>query len=852
MLNNKLNPPQIKATLPAFVYEDNELTIPFELGRTVSKNQFDGIVILVRSVQTNVEKYHEATNLITYDPEKNIWKAKFIIEDSFAQIGQYYKVQIAFGSYATGDIGHYSSVGIIKCISKPDTSIENKSNGSNVYKCTGVYTNADVAEKVYSYCFNLYDNNILIASSGEQIHNNSKDNCQEFVESRDTWTIRKNLTPNKSYKIGYSVTTLNGYNTQEVYSTITVRENISPKIHASLSAINKPDDGYIEISLVGNKDDARVTGSFVLLRSSSENDFDTWDDLGNFELFNWNANTVKFIHRDYAVQQGQYYKYAIQAYNENEIYSRKILNKEGSVFCDFEDIFLSDGDRQLKIRFNPKVSTFKPTILESKTDTIGSKYPFIFRNGIVGYKEFQISGLLSILGDENDMFLTGLPHSESNQIMDSDFWLTATNYQREREFKLQVLEWLTNGKPKLFKSPAEGNYIVQLMNVNLAPVDALGRMLHSFNSTAYEIADYNFDNIKSYNLISAISTMQRTKIPKMQQIILTETTTIDIPSAYKASFSSTPNTWFHYTLRENQTYNTYEIDVGSTGVFNIPESVLKDSPLIQVTWVKHNSDDDDKKAIITYEYFEQFGNTNGNKIESIEVSDKAVQIIGTGTIDQKIKDYENLIEQESDTRTEVGTFSFLRIMPRPIIQIYQSEGQYYSAEFNNLIENWNPLFIYEIIDLNPIKYIDGRDPSTLIPELSYWFKLVDKDGNLISDDINLTKINRDTISTQSYFQSSDYYNIGEMYVGNGLYVDAIFENQIINYMAENDSSISDKKIAWIDAKKTYAQKVAYVGFGAFNVTEDKLLQYLNEMNQCYQEFLNSLEQKLKGDVNYAI
>ena len=37
---------------------------------------------------------------------------------------------------------------------------------------------ADISEKVYSYCFNLYDDNILIASSGEQIHNNSKDNYQ--------------------------------------------------------------------------------------------------------------------------------------------------------------------------------------------------------------------------------------------------------------------------------------------------------------------------------------------------------------------------------------------------------------------------------------------------------------------------------------------------------------------------------------------------------------------------------------------------------------------------------------------------------------------------------------------------
>jgi hypothetical protein len=46
--------------------------------------------------------------------------------------------------------------------------------------------------------------------------------------------------------------------------------------------------------------------------------------------------------------------------------------------------------------------------LETKTDTIGGKYPFIFRNGNVEYKEFQISGLLSLLSDENNLFLTDL------------------------------------------------------------------------------------------------------------------------------------------------------------------------------------------------------------------------------------------------------------------------------------------------------------------------------------------------------------------------------------------------------------------------------------------------------------
>jgi hypothetical protein len=65
------------------------------------------------------------------------------------------------------------------------------------------------------------------------------------------------------------------------------------------------------------------------------------------------------------------------------------------VYADFEYAFLYDGERQLKIKFNPKVTSLKIDVLETKTNTIGSKYPFIFRNGQVYYKEFSISGLIS-------------------------------------------------------------------------------------------------------------------------------------------------------------------------------------------------------------------------------------------------------------------------------------------------------------------------------------------------------------------------------------------------------------------------------------------------------------------------
>ena len=65
--------------------------------------------------------------------------------------------------------------------------------------------------------------------------------------------------------------------------------------------------------------------------------------------------------------------------------------------------------------------------------------------------------------------------------------LTGDNFILEREFKLEVLNWLNSGEPKLFRSAPEGNYLVRLMNVSLTPEERLGRMVHTFNATAYEI-----------------------------------------------------------------------------------------------------------------------------------------------------------------------------------------------------------------------------------------------------------------------------------------------------------------------------------------------------------------------------
>ena len=69
---------------------------------------------------------------------------------------------------------------------------------------------------------------------------------------------------------------------------------------------------------------------------------------------------------------------------------------------------------------------------------------------------------------------------------------------------MKAMEWLNNGKPKLLRSPHEGNFIVRLMRVALSPEAKLGRLLHSFNGTAYEIDEYNYPNLIKYNFTNII------------------------------------------------------------------------------------------------------------------------------------------------------------------------------------------------------------------------------------------------------------------------------------------------------------------------------------------------------------
>ena len=609
----RLYPPITEEVLSAFYldYDENgnktgaTININFKLNKAVSMTEIGGIVLRLRTISTNTYIITENSNpnldisienridaktegyAITKDLLNGVCSFQITnIYNSDAikalNVGQYYKVQIAFVDL-NNVIGYWSDVATIKCVAKPNVSIANYTYSDvNIFtnEIVGLYqqnTNTgDSSEKVYSYQFQLFNKDKeVIDDTGVCLHNSSQDTSSS--ESTDIFKCFKSLDDDVIYYIQYSVTTINGLKAYSPLYQVIAGDSLDLEDNLTLVVLNGLEDKYWDYSwynnnlswapweegvikiypqFAGNTEDylddrgagKTVTGNYVILRSSSKDNFQNWQEIRRFRL-NGIQPSQKIIY-DYTVEHGVAYRYALQQYNRAGFYSKKVygylLNEYNEVqydinhnpiykdtIAEFEDMFLYDGERQLKIRFNPKVNSFKNDLQEQKIDTIGSKYPFIFRNGNICYKEFPISGLISFQEDNAFFYVNEgtetkprglfIEPEDYEQMQLSRFEskgrittssnakdalaysktdLTSENIMTERYFKLSVLDWLTDGKPKLFKSPTEGNYIVRLMNVSLTPKTELGRMIHEFNCTAYEVADFDYTSLLELGLLT--------------------------------------------------------------------------------------------------------------------------------------------------------------------------------------------------------------------------------------------------------------------------------------------------------------------------------------------------------------
>lgn len=496
-------PPFIGETIPAF--QTDEVVIPFTQNPAVNMVQVTQFRLQIKDYMNSkvfdtlvvANKYP----YVLYDENMKTGTVTFKFNDNKPTIAQYYKFQMAYDDGSSEFA--YSTASIGRCIAPVEFHIqgldENITNNEQM-EYIGYYKRPLWSEPLYSYNFSIYDiDGNLYDTSGTMAWNVDNDEVEKDKNGVDNLISRISFQTNKElsygivYKIKFTITTVNNYTQTKVYS-IVKKDGFDSFFKGNLIAsqpVEGVENGYVQLSLEGEA----LDGHFIIERSR---DNINWEKLYYFDL-STQSDLKNFVWKDNTIEQGISYIYSLRQYSDTT-YSNRILSNK--IITNFEDMFLSDGERQLRIQFNPKVSNFKNTTLEQKTDTIGSKYPYFFRNGKVSYKELNISGLISYHMDKNNLFLK---EEELDFIFNKNkefsINLTNSNYAAERKFKLMVLDWLNNGKPKLFRSPQEGNYIVRLMNISLSPNDTIGRLLHTFQTTAYEIAENNYKELEKNNLI---------------------------------------------------------------------------------------------------------------------------------------------------------------------------------------------------------------------------------------------------------------------------------------------------------------------------------------------------------------
>lgn len=524
MAINRLYPPIIAGTIPSF-YTTNtgtSLEVPFSMNVTVSNAAVKGMRLRLKTTSTDIvianvvsQKYgDDAVNRsVIYELDNDI-VAKLVV-------GNFYKVQLAYIDQSDND-GYYSTVAIVKYTAEPTIGIADLNMQSltaiSANTLIGTYANSDASEKAYQYRF-VFTNlsGIVLQDTGWLVHNIQTNTSLD--KSQDECLIAFNLTEGQTYRVQYSVITNNGLilhsvNYEIVKSSVTVG---SLDVYLSTTVDN--DNARVIIQVFPNKtwltlnetDEYLLKGSFLICRKDENNAKNLWETLTevNINMALKEDRPYEFI--DYAIESGGKYHYSIQKFNSKKIYSDRVSTLH-PVIPYFEDAYLYDGQKQLRIRFNPTVNTFKSVLSETKKTTLGRQYPFILRNGILNYKEFPIGGLISYYMDNDELFI-------SKRELNSDWGIRETagtryykdysttdlvdeNYTYERKFKLAVLEWLNDGGIKLFKSPQEGSYIVRLTNVSLTPNTTVSRLLHSFSCTASQVDTFSIAALSNYNLLT--------------------------------------------------------------------------------------------------------------------------------------------------------------------------------------------------------------------------------------------------------------------------------------------------------------------------------------------------------------
>lgn len=557
---NNLYPPILASYMPAFV-RTTACRIYFSLSNYNNVNEIQNVQIVISNQNNNLSAlssnlYPAGIKIATMQLDSEIKgddKYYVTIEPTDLrggnfEINQYYKVQLRFTGVGATTLGgmnqiaswlinnqqyfsEWSTVCLIKGIQKPEINLkgfdlENNNEDDIIFTSEVLdfvgqmyYSeNADIEKEALKF-FRI---KIFIIGKNESVYDSGDVYTNIYNPNEINYELKTLLENGIHYKLIFEYTTTNDYFNSKEY-TFTILQNAADALNATVEVEAEEDLGRIKVNVV-----ATVTepffGNLTIRRSSSESNFTVWEDVKQVTLTD--GEILNYSWYDYTVKSGVWYRYCAQRRNSKGDRGAIVLNRR-PVMIVFQDIFLSNDKMQIKVKYNPSISSFQTVISESRTETLGGQYPIIRRNGNLKYKTFPISGLITAFCDEEGLFLNKeniygtetlinlyQDYNEENQIDEYK------DFIYEREFREKIMEFLYDNSIKLFRSTTEGNILVKIMDVSFSPNESLGRMLYTFSATAYEVDECTLTKCEQYGIqvIGDYSSYLKTTFTKIGQI----------------------------------------------------------------------------------------------------------------------------------------------------------------------------------------------------------------------------------------------------------------------------------------------------------------------------------------------
>lgn len=540
-VGNNLYPPIIATYMPAFI-RTSPCKVYFSLSSFNSPEDIMNVQITVSNINTNESVLRKSLypsdikiSQLNIDTAIQTDEKYYIIINpgdvqqsadgmSAFELNQFYKVQLRFTAVGAEQppetkiaawllnnqkyFSEWSTVCLIKGIEQPVINLHGLENSSSQIIFTTKFQ-AIVGSMSYSANANVETEtlkaySILIATAdapSTYVVNSGTIYTDSFNPNEINYPLKYELKEDQSYILTFTYITKNNYTATNTYKFIINAYSIE-KLDATITAELNEEEGYISIN-IKNDEIIKFYGNLLIRRTSNLSNFAEWEDIHIINVKD--TSTLDVTWNDFSIESGVWYKYGFQKiFNDAK---SPLVKMQNAILATFEYSFLNGTDRQLKLKFDAAVSSFKPTVLESKTDTLGGQYPIIRRNGKTNYKQFTLSGLISSYQDEFGTFTTKDElYGESKQDYDDYNSNNDINkqydYILEAAFRNKVLSFLNDNTVKLFRSPTEGNILIKLMNISLSPKEELGRMLYTFSANAYEIDTAILDNLFTYKVFS--------------------------------------------------------------------------------------------------------------------------------------------------------------------------------------------------------------------------------------------------------------------------------------------------------------------------------------------------------------